>query len=421
VRVAWLGPPPSNRSSVAYAETQLLEEIVSAGLEVDCYVTGSPGDLPPSLMKAEALRFICEPLKWDWGRWYSRSPLASFVTGQGARALAQRRLARVVAANHAHRAYDLLLQFSQIELFGPQSALKRLPPLVLFPSVHIAGELRWHRRESALARMCEPPLTHLASRAMLIARSVRQRQAIQLATLVIALSRRFGEHLCRDYGVSPERIRIVPYPIDLNRFSPRPGSGRPTGPMTLLFPARMSVRKGVELVVALSQRLSDLAGVVQIVAVGGETLWSRYTPLLEGLNGEIASYRGEVNNAKLEAMYREADAVLQPSHYEPFALTVGEALASGVPIVASDEVGAVEDVNRRCCNVFKAGELEAFEHAVRTMVARLRTDERMEIKALARSEAERLFAPPTVAAQLTAHLEEHRSAVAMNRLETSVT
>lgn len=418
MRVAWVGPVPADYSSVAYAETLLLAEVVAAGHEIDCYLAGATDGVPRSLTRIEGLRFVCEPVNWDWDRWYSRTPLSSFVTGQGARALAQRRLAPFVATNHAALPYDLLLQFSQIELAFARPLLNRLPPLVIYPSVHAAGELRWHRRESALAKKCEPRLWHLASRAMLAARSERQRRDISRAHLVIALSERFGEHLCRDCGVSRDRVRVVPYPIDLERFSPARGMNTlPSEPLTLLFASRMSVRKGVEMVVALSHRLSDLAGQVRIEAVGGETLWSRYAPLLKGLNGNVARYRGPLDNIQLADLYRHAAVLIQPSHYEPFALTVGEALASGLPVVVSDEVGAAEQVDAGCCSVFPSGDLDAFEREVRALLTRLQTHERAGIRALARSEAERLFAPSIVAGKLLAHLAELVSPAAAERTE----
>jgi glycosyltransferase involved in cell wall biosynthesis len=410
MRLAWLGPVPSDQSNAGYAETQLLAQLSAAGIETRCYFGGEEKTLPPSLAILDGLDFVFEPVHWDWDRWYSRTPLSSFITGQAARAMAQRRLISVVARDHLLRPYDFLLQYSQIELFAIRRLLDRLPPIILYPSVHAAGELRWHRQEAALARRCEPAFSHLAARTMLKVRAARQHSDIRLASLVIALSRRFGEHLRNDYGVPSERIRVVPNPVDLDRFSPPGDACPPKGqPLTLLFASRMSVRKGVEMIVALSHRLADLADSVRIEAIGGETLWSRYAPLLGDLNPELASYGGSVDSTELAELYRRADVLLQPSHYEPFALTVGEGLASGVPVVASDEVGAAEGVDGRCCSVFPAGDLDSFEHAVRSLVVRLRTPERGAIQALARSEAERLFAPSTVAARLLAHLEDLRS------------
>jgi len=108
---------------------------------------------------------------------------------------------------------------------------------------------------------------------------------------------------------------------------------------------------------------------------------------------------------ELARLYRSADVVMQPSLYEPFGLTIGEALASGVPVIASDEVGAVEGVEPEVCAVFPAGDLDALEREFRRMVVRAERGEGSTLRPLARAEAERLFAPPTIAAKLISELE----------------
>jgi glycosyltransferase involved in cell wall biosynthesis len=405
MRIAWLGPAPCEETGPCYTTTQLVPELVKAGIEVDCFIAAPASSIPPRLTGIDGLSFFCLPPRWQWNRWYSRTPLMKFVSGQAARARAHVRLAALVAERHADRPYDLLYQYSQIELFGVRRLRRRLPPIVIHPTVHIGGELRWHRREARLARSCEPRAWHLAVRSMLTARALVQKRDIRLARMVVALSRRFGDHLCRDYGVPPDAIRVVPNPIDLARFAPRDGPP-PRARLTILFVARLSVRKGVDLVVALSHRLADLAGAVEIKILGDRTLWSDYRPLLAGLNADVATYVGSVAPPQLREIYRDADGLVQPSLYEPFALTVGEALSSGLLVAASDEVGAAEDVDRRCCIVFPAGDLDAFEAATRELVARLRGERRPELGGLARAEAERLFAPATVAGQLADCLRE---------------
>jgi glycosyltransferase involved in cell wall biosynthesis len=294
-----------------------------------------------------------------------------------------------------------MYQFSQIELFSARHLLHRLPPVVIHPEVHAAGELAWHRREASLARRCEPMTRRLAVNAMLRLRARIQRRDLLLARLVIAPSRRFGDYLARDYGIPTERIRVVPNPVDLDRFRPTDDSPVASDrPLTLSFVSRMSVRKGVELVVGLSHRLSDLRGRVRILLIGGPTLWSDYRPLLSRLNGDMATYMGQCSAEELPGLYRGSDVVIQPSRYEPFALTVAEALASGLPVVASDEVGAAEDIDPRCCTVFPSGDSIALESTVRRLLARLAEEDRATIRDLARSEAENLFSPERVASKL---------------------
>jgi glycosyltransferase involved in cell wall biosynthesis len=172
--------------------------------------------------------------------------------------------------------------------------------------------------------------------------------------------------------------------------------------LRIAFVSRMSARKGLELVVELSHRLTDLEGDVTLELVGADTLWSDYRPLLAGLNTRIARYHGFLARRELAGFLAQADLLLQPAKYEPFGLTVGEALALGVPVVATDEVGAAEDVSAECCIVVRAGDIDALEDGVRAMLNRLRHGDGPAMGRLARAEAERLFSPEAVA---TAALE----------------
>jgi glycosyltransferase involved in cell wall biosynthesis len=127
--------------------------------------------------------------------------------------------------------------------------------------------------------------------------------------------------------------------------------------------------------------------------------------LLGDLNPRLSAFEGQVSAAKLSRLYAGSDALLQPALYEPFGLTVGESLASGTPVVASDEVGAAAGVDPRVCRTFRAGDLDAFEAAVRRLVADIKAGRSEPLRQLARAEAERLFAPEVIGARLVVELE----------------
>lgn len=403
MRLAWVGPTPSADGGATYVGTQLLRELSAAGVEVDVFLGTKPDEIPDVLRDLPGLEFVLNPPRWAWGRWYSRTPMLAFFSGHLARLAAQWSLASELAERHEQRPYDLVYQFSQSEMGPVRRLRRRLPPLVVHPSTHAAGELAWHKREDALSRRCEPTSKRLLVRAMLTARAAVQRREMPRADRVLGVSRRFAEHLSNDYRIAPERLGFVPNPIDLERFKPE-NPPVLAAPLTLVFVSRISVRKGVELVVGLSHRLADLEGRVRIIILGGPTMWSDYRPLLADLNPAIASYHGHQRGPEFLRLYQRAAAVLQPSLYEPFALTVGEALASGTPVVASDEVGAIDGIDPRVCSVFPHGDLDAFEAAVRELLDRVRSS-KPELAALARSEAERLFAPAAVTQDLIAQLE----------------
>ena len=102
-----------------------------------------------------------------------------------------------------------------------------------------------------------------------------------------------------------------------------------------------------------------------------------------------------------------SDVMLAASKYEPFALTVAEALASGVPVVATSEVGAVENVDRSVTAAVPPGDVEALTDAIVAMLDRLGRDPG-PIRAHARAEAERLYDAPVVCGQVAAALERLR-------------
>ncbi len=165
----------------------------------------------------------------------------------------------------------------------------------------------------------------------------------------------------------------------------------------MLVLGRIAVRKGVEDVIAVAQLLRERGVRARVRVVGGPSLWSDYTKLLDELPSENAEYAGRVPPSEIPAELARCDVLLQASKYEPFALTVAEALAAGVPVVATSAVGAIEGVDRSVVTALEPGDVEGMASAITAMLERQRT-EREQIRASARAEAARLFAPEVVCA-----------------------
>ena len=325
----------------------------------------------------------------------------AMVTGLGTIALGRRRLVNLLVEQHKLAPYDAMYQFSTIEVFGRRRDRQKLPTMVLHPSVHAAGELQWMRNERELSRRCEGWLRPRLVMGWLLFRSRRQRRDIGRAAVVLALSDAFGRHLAEDYGIDPTRIRIAPNPIDLESFRPRPQDLPTEGSLRVAVVGRISVRKGLELVVELSRRMRDLAGLVHFEIVGGPSLWSDYSRLLDDLDPTMASIHGYLTYDELKEWIPTCDLLLQPAKYEPFGLTVGEALACGVPVVVTSEVGAGEQLSEACSIRIPPCDVEALEEAVREMVARLTSPARGPMRAAARSEAERLWSAASTTLPVT--------------------
>lgn len=435
LRIAWLGPAPGGYAGVRGVAAELLGGLARRGHRVDCFLPAAEGQSTVRIAGSEDIDFgegnlafgdnvtlIWGTSRWQWNRWYSRGKVAAFASGALARGVASLRLRREITRRHRRQPYDLIYQFSSIETPGVPPGLARTVPLVIHPETHIAGELRWLIAERRLALRCQPAYVFAAIATLMFLRTRVQRRAIRRARLLICISSVFRDHLVHDYGFPRERTVVVPNPICVGRFpaldagatappigdppaTDPPVEDRPVGePPVVLVLGRISVRKGVENVVAVARMLLERGIAVRIRIAGGPSLWSDYTKLLDDLPRQNAEYLGSVSAGEVARLLRESDVLLQVSKYEPFGLTVGEALSARVPVVATTEVGAAENVDRSVLTTVRPDDVEGMARAIVATIERLRANPE-EIRSKARSEADRLFATETVCEQISVALE----------------
>jgi glycosyltransferase involved in cell wall biosynthesis len=380
----------------------MLEQLLRRGVDVDVYLTVA-GSEPPTIAGGPGrLRLIEHRSRWRWGRWYSRSKAGALFTGLAVRSWGHLRLNVALLREHRRQPYDAVYQLSTTELFLLGRLRRSAPPIVVHPCTHAAGELRWHRAEEAYALQVEPRLIHYLIRSWLTYRSRLQTNELAKADRVIGMSERFNELLHDDNGVPFERMGIVRSAIDLGRFTPLTSPQRPEK-RTILFISRISARKGVDDVIRLSHRLDDLADSVRLLVIGGPTQWSDYTGHLKRLNPRVAEYVGRVPSGELPASMGVASLLLVPSPYEPGSIATAEALACGLPVVLSTEIGNGEAVTGEHVAFHRPGDVDGLESAVREMLGRLESDE-AGLRASARANAEAVFAPPVVVEALIAQI-----------------
>jgi glycosyltransferase involved in cell wall biosynthesis len=403
LHIAWLGPVPGEGSGVPGVATELLGGLADMGHRLDCFFPGAPAELPERLESHPNLEFVWSQTKWHWDRWYSRNPLAAFVTGLGSRTAAFIRLRNAVARRHVDDPYDVIYQFSNIETFGVPRGMAKSVPLVIHPETHIAGELRWFFAERRFGWRCQPWYRTVSVAAVFVVRAAMQRVVIHQASLLICVSSVFRDHLVNDYGFPRDATVVVPNPVRLERF--REGGHGLGVPPTALIVGRIALRKGVDQVVALSHVLKRRGVEVRIRIVGGHSLWSDYRPLLSDLEPTSATYVGPLASDDIPKELQSSDMLIQASKYEPFGLTVAEALAAGVPVVATCEVGAIEGTSGVSTIETPVGDPEALADAVETMLERLQADA-MAIREAARANAERLFSPDIVCQRISDALED---------------
>jgi glycosyltransferase involved in cell wall biosynthesis len=403
LRIAWLGGGPLETGGAPGVVTELLDGLARRGHRIDCFFPGAGRKLPARLAAHDNLTFIWGTSDWRWNRWYSRTKIAAFASGLLSRAVGQLRLRREIARRHRREPYDLIYQNQTIESLGVPASVTRTVPLVIRPDSHQAGELRWLLAERRLAFRCQPRYIFFIVVAIMSFRTLVQRIKIRQASLLICISGVFRDHMVHDYGFPLEKTVVVTNPVNLDRFA---NSNKPLAdPPIVLVPSRISMRKGIEDVVAVARTLLERDVHVRLRVVGGPSIWSDYTKLLEDLPPENAEYGGPVPYSGMPAELEQSDMVLLASKYDPCPMSVLEALAAGVPVVATSEVGSIEGVDRSVAAEVQPGDVAGMATAITAMLERLRTSP-TETRSLARAEAERRFAPDVVCQQISVALEQ---------------
>jgi D-inositol-3-phosphate glycosyltransferase len=151
-------------------------------------------------------------------------------------------------------------------------------------------------------------------------------------------------------GADLRRIHVVPCGVDLDVFRPDgPAEERRPGVPRIVVLTRLVERKGVEDVIA---PLRHLPRAELVVAGGGDAYEVDNDPEARRLRAlarehgvaDRVELRGPVHRRDVPPLLRSADVVVCVPWYEPFGIVPLEAMACGVPVVASAVGGQIDTV-----------------------------------------------------------------------------
>jgi D-inositol-3-phosphate glycosyltransferase len=184
-------------------------------------------------------------------------------------------------------------------------------------------------------------------------------------------------------GADPRRVAVIPCGVDVELFRPRaapPARARLglDAEHVLLFVGRLTPIKGLEtLLRALAALRSDglAAARLTLLVVGGAKGDEAGSGHLRRLAHELGvgawvDFRGPQPQDVLPDYYAAADLCLMPSRYESFGMVALEAMASGVPVIASRAGGlAVTVQDGATGRLVPEGDVAALARAVAGLLA----------------------------------------------------
>jgi glycosyltransferase involved in cell wall biosynthesis len=168
----------------------------------------------------------------------------------------------------------------------------------------------------------------------------RERATLRAAAAIVTTSDTAAGHLIEHHGLLPSRVHVAGPGVD-----PAPPAGGSASGSRLLCVAAVTPRKGHHVLVDVLTTLADLswtcvvAGALRLVPDHVDGLRRM---IMEGGLTDRISLVGPRTGDALARTYAEADLLILPSFAETYGMVVTEALARGVPVLAS-AVGGVPE------------------------------------------------------------------------------
>jgi glycosyltransferase involved in cell wall biosynthesis len=167
-----------------------------------------------------------------------------------------------------------------------------------------------------------------------VALRISERAALAATRHVVVTSPTTAEILLADFGVARNRITIALPGTD----AVTPAIGSTDGRVHLLCVGAVVPRKGYDVLIAALTQLADLPW--RLTIVGDRTHSPDTAAKLDAaiartnLSGRI-EVTGAVSDAHLASNYKTADVFVLASHFEGYGMAAAEALAYGLPIIAT--------------------------------------------------------------------------------------
>jgi len=240
-----------------------------------------------------------------------------------------------------------LLQFEEAQRLGKRCVYDM--PIGYYPW--------WEDKQVQLCQRYTDWLTTKPVNEATALRRARKIREMELADVVLAPSSFVAKSITQ---YADKEVRICPYGVDSDFWGADgdEGNRNNSGKFKFLVVGQCSLRKGTPFLLDLWRKIAPRNA--ELWLAGG---WFLSDAKLANLP-EGVSYRGMLSAESLRKLYGQCDALLFPSFFEGYGLIILEALAAGLPVLASDATGAVDLMQPGVVETVEAGHEEAWADAI---------------------------------------------------------
>ncbi len=185
----------------------------------------------------------------------------------------------------------------------------------------------------------------------------------------------------RYYGVHESRICIAQMTVDVSyimsrckqmgshrKIEIRKQLGFSMDEVLFIFVGRLVDWKGIKDLMMAFDGISSLHKSARLLVVGNGPE-KEFVEDAVRKNGAI-KYMGRLDQEEVLDMYYASDIAVVPSFKEPWGLVVNEAMAAGLPVIVSDQVGCIDDLiqNGKTGLIFPSGDRRALAEAMQKLL-----------------------------------------------------
>jgi glycosyltransferase involved in cell wall biosynthesis len=182
----------------------------------------------------------------------------------------------------------------------------------------------------------------------------------EYADFILTLSN-FAKSTLLKFGLEEKKLRVVNLGYNPDIFKPktRYQTSNTTLPLKLIYTGTFTRRKGVHL---LLQALHELDNpLIQLTIVGpildGEDLFEQYKKRF--------TYYDFLHHEDLVTHLQASDVYVFPSYLDSWAMTVVEAMATGLPVIVTENTGAKDAISDKESGfILPIGDMEALKKAI---------------------------------------------------------
>jgi alpha-maltose-1-phosphate synthase len=353
------GNPNSHHAALAHFEAGRLEAFCVPWFPSRVALTCLRFFPPTRTMAARVARRRFEPLTEApkiQGRIGEIRRLAMRAVGKGDERLSyeandwlMRTMARecrrpAVTAVHSYEDCSLW-QFEEAQRLG-KSCIYDMP-IGYYPA--------WQETERALAKQFTDWLPRGGLGSHRFARPEQKRKEMELADLVLVPST-FVKKTIRQFA--DKQCALAQYGVDSTFWQPLPDVKKDR-PLRFLYAGQISIRKGIPVLLEAWKR-ADLKN-AELHLVG---TWLLADRIRFGLPKDVHWF-GACSRQELLGHYQSADVFVFPSFFEGFGLVLLEAMACGLPVLASDATAAPDLLDDSTGRVLGAGDVDQCVEALR--------------------------------------------------------